>query len=112
MIHWELLTYMMAIGHGYFYLSTVIKNNKSHGKPVKDYLKKINAYYSRLYDAYYKQDRDIITAMNENKMAFVFAEPEKLMEKHKNSAVLIAKMQYILRITQLCTGSVFYLIVD
>ncbi len=101
---WELITYLMAIGHGYYYLDEYSKKKKS--KIHSGYLDSINSYFGKLYDAYYKKDTKILSQMSKMRKDIVFETPEKLIKKHDPN--IIAKMQYIARITQLCTGSVYY----
>lgn len=104
LIYWELLTYLLAIGHGYFYLNESLKNNKIN----KEYLEKVNNYYQKLYNAFYLKDKKLIVEMNKEKQDLVFNLPEKLIKTNP----IIMKMQYTARMIQLCTGSVYYLIVE
>ena len=112
MIFWELITYLMAIGHGYFYLNNYLKKNIKTGKYVLEYLETANKYFDNLYRAFYDKDESLIAKMNKEKTRIVFHLPEKLMEQKKDNPVVISKIQYIARITGLCSGSVFFAIIS
>ncbi len=126
LIYWELLTYLLTIGHGYFYLndyyfakSTIrkkyvgVKNKpKKLSKEIKDYFSEVINYFDLLYQAMYKKDVKIISRMKNLSYRLSFEWPELMLEKSKENAPVIAKLMYQVRIIQLTTGTVFYLIHD
>ena len=65
-----------------------------------------------LYQAMYKKDVKIISRMKNLSYRLSFEWPELMLEKSKENAPVIAKLMYQVRIIQLTTGTVFYLIHD
>jgi hypothetical protein len=113
MPYWELLTYLMAIGHGYHYLyeHLIEKKVKKGEKTTLTYAETLSAYVQQLYDAYYQKEVAKIRLINKKRLEYCFTLPEKLIDTSTEPNV-IAKLQYIMRLTQLASGSVFYLIAD
>ncbi len=115
LVYWEMITYLLAIGHAYHYLYEYLRKNQKKmkiGGGIKDYLTATNEYFDMLYDAHYEKKTDKIFLMNKTKKKIVFTWPENLLEEGKENAVMVSKLSYIARITGLCSGSVYYAIVD
>ena len=106
-IYWELITYLMTIAHGYYYLGIALKNKKLD-KNSLDYLIDVNNYFLKLYNSFYQKNTKIISSMNKDKKDLVFTRPDSLINKNS----LIQKIQYIARMIQLCSGSVLYAIIE
>ncbi len=107
LIYWELITYLTNIGHAYYYLSVYLEKNKLN--KAGSYLKSVNYFYEKLYNAYYKKDKQLINSINQEKEQLVFVLPDKLIN---SQGVVIAKIQQIARLTQLCSGSVLYALME
>lgn len=113
MPYWELLTYLMAIGHGYQYLYEYLTHQKikKGERETIAYAETLGKYFQQLYDAHFQKDLAKIRSLNAKRREYCFTLPEKLLDGSKEPNV-IAKLQYCMRLTQLASGSVFYLIVD
>jgi|APSaa5957512535_1039671.scaffolds.fasta_scaffold04326_5 phosphate uptake regulator len=114
-IYWELLTYLMAIGHGQYYLHDYMKNEhvpRTTRVDAQKYLEKVGNYFDLLSDALYKKDVGAISKINSLKKTLVFEEADALIASKTKGSPLLSKIQYVARMIQLCSGSVYYLLLD
>ena len=112
LIYWEQITYLLAIGHGYYYLNEYLKKTKKPSKELIEYFSDIIDSFDLLYQGMYKKDIKFVSKIKNLKDSLVFNRPELMLEKNKDNSAVIAKLMYQARIIQLTAGSVFYLMHD
>ncbi|MBW3016786.1 hypothetical protein KY316_00295, partial [Candidatus Woesearchaeota archaeon] len=106
MLQWELLTFLMHINHGYYYLYKYAAEHKiQKDKNVIEMLRSLEDYYQMFYDSYYKKDTKIMLKINYLKEEFQFGKCITLLEKGKNP-VLFSYIREIFRLIQLGTSPI------
>ncbi len=106
--HWELLSQLSAIAHGYWFMSEAAKKM---GKNESDYLSAVNDYFGELYRAYWEKDLVLVSSLFQQRTKLIFIIPDNLIEKGENS-LLVSKIQYVMRLMRGSLSAIFNTLVD
>ena len=112
MLRWELLTFLMHIQHGYYYMYkyAIEKGIKKDTKLI-DLLTELESYFDLLYQSYFKRDQELIHKIQKLKDKYQFGECLKLIESNKNQ-VIYSYIREIFRLTQLGTSPILSLLLS
>lgn len=109
LVVWELVSYLRLISRAYTHLSTSISKKKPSAE-VTAYITKVNNLFNTIYDAYYKKDITLLNHVQAQRELLGFTLPNKLGKHHDTQ--IVARVQMLARLIQICSGAVFSAIVD
>ena len=88
-LEWELLTFLMHIQHGHYYLyQYASEEGVKREAEVIALLKELASYFDLFYNAYYKREISSVHKINSSKFKFQLGECIDLLEKTKNPVVV------------------------
>ncbi len=87
-LEWELLTFLMHIQHGLYYLyQHAAEEGVKKESEIITLLKELVAYFDLFYNAYYKREISSIHRLNSLKFKFQLGECIELLKKTKNPVI-------------------------
>ncbi|MBW2991240.1 hypothetical protein KY348_06070 [Candidatus Woesearchaeota archaeon] len=107
-LDWELLTFLMHIEHGYYYLYLYASKNKlQKNKNILELLQFLETYYQLFYDAYYKKDITYVHKINNLRPEYQFGKCYKYLEQAKQKdTVILSHIRELFRLTQIGTSPI------
>lgn len=106
-LDWELLTFLMHIGHNIYYICEYSEKNSVN---ARDVLKKASDYYENFYLAYFKSDIKLIEKINKEKTKLQYTLIEDNFDKDSKKSMLLSLIRENLRIVQISTSPVLSLL--
>lgn len=108
LIHWELLTFLMHIQHGNYYLYKYAAENKiKKNKQISELLKELQNYFSLYYDAFYKKDINLIHAITRKKDQYQYGKCyDCLINSRGKETVIFSHMRELFRLIQIGTSPI------
>jgi phosphate uptake regulator len=90
-LQWELLTFLLHIGHAYKYLYKYsCENNVKYSKESLRLLSELNPYFNLFYNAYYKKDMSYIHKLSELTAKYHYGDCYNLLKNVSGDEVIIA----------------------
>ena len=107
-LEWEFSTFLMHIGHAYYYLYKYAHEKKvKSDKKMKDLFKELEEYFNLYYKAYEEKDINAVHRINKLKTQYQFGKCLDLIAKSKGKeSVIYSYMKDIFRLLQIGTSPI------
>jgi phosphate uptake regulator len=106
-LNWELLTFLMHIQHGYYYLYKYSKDKINSTKNIIELLEKLEEYFDLFYNAFYNKNISNIHKINSLKNQFQYGKCYEYLEKSKKSeTIILAHIRELFRLIQIGTSPI------